>query len=124
MIRYWCFLCAFCCFTTMLFGQHGVTVLEKLQAGETLEIDWVQQQYLPDSGSVVGEYPLFPDQLMNGEGEMHAALRLEMINNTLKIWVESIYCLQFYSTTFDTENQFTVIPPINSLMLPVIEDTI
>jgi len=34
----------------MLLGQNGVTVLDKLQAGETLEIDWVQQQYLPDSG--------------------------------------------------------------------------
>jgi len=125
MIRYWCFLCAFCCFTTMLLGQNGVTVLDKLQAGETLEIDWVQQQYLPDSGSVVGEYPLFPDQLKEGEGEMHTRLSLQLTaEQQLTIKVISVFCLKSGFTYPSNLNGIEEELAINkAAFLPTIEDT-
>jgi len=47
-MKTWCLLFPFCILSTLLIGQNGATVLDKLEAGETIEIDWVQQQYLSD----------------------------------------------------------------------------
>lgn len=109
----------------MLLGQNGVTVLDKLQAGETLEIDWVQQQYLSDGGTVARNYPIYPDQMKNEEGEMHATLRLELKNaNQLNIWVESIYSLYFHKIHATPFNPNSLGPNhTNALSYPTIDDT-
>lgn len=112
--------------TCSLFAQQKETVLAYLKAGETIEIDWVHQQYLPDTGSVAGTYPLFPDQLQDGEGEMHARLRLENgAANQIKIWVDYIFTLQYPKRVpIDFSKGLLARGlPEDALVYPVMEDT-
>jgi len=128
-MRYY-LLTSLLCFSCLLFGQNQPTILTELQAGKTLRLEWVHQQYLPDSGSVVGDYPLFPDQLKDGEGESFIGLRLKMeecpTNNcAIKIWIEYVSSLTFPARGAYNENGVVWergTPPTASLF-PKIEDT-
>lgn len=109
-----------------LFSQPEETMLAHLKTGATIEIDWVQQHYLPDSGSIAREYPLFPDQLKDGEGEMHARLRLQKLNNNrIKVWVAYIFSLQYpQRIPLDpSKGIYAEGLPEKALVYPQIEDT-
>ncbi len=109
-----------------LFAQQNKTAIDYLKAGEIIEIDWVHQQYLSDSGSVAGDYPLFPDQLQDGEGEMHARLKIEALSeNQIKIWVAYIFTLQYPKRVpIDfSKGLYARGLPDEALVYPVIEDT-
>ena len=113
-----------------LNSQSNPYVLDKLKAGETLRIEWVHQQYLPDSGSVVGNYPLFPDQMKDGEGESFVGLKLEMEDCPtstclIKVWVEYVSTVAFpnrekYNPDADV---FKPNTPPTAMLFPKMEDT-
>lgn len=108
----------------ILNGQDISTVLNRLKAGEKLEIDWVQQQYLLDGGSEIGECPLFPDQMLDGEGELHATLYLEWVDdNHLKIEVVSFYFLLYPVRYFTDRNFIFQDSSANYHPIPYIVDT-
>ena len=109
-----------------LSAQQNKTVFEHLKVREVIELDWVHQQYLPDSGSRTGDYPLFPDQLKDGEGEMHARIRLEKSSkNSIKVWVDYIFCLQYPERVpLDlSKGLYAEGLPEEALVYPKIEDT-
>ena len=91
-----------------LFSQNTTTVLDQLKAGDTLRLEWVHQQYLPDSGSEIGDYPLFPDQMKEGERESLVGLKLVIepcptSTCPIKVWVEYVQSsLQSFGKPLET----------------------
>ena len=90
-------LCFFC---KSISGQSNNTVLEQLQNGEAIKLEWVHQQYLLENGSQPSNFPLYPDQMKEGEREVFVGLKLEMeaCNSKpckIKIWIEYVHSVQF-----------------------------
>jgi len=54
------------------------TIAETVKNGQSLEMEWVQQWHLKEGGSLRSDYPLFPDQLKAGEGEIRVGLSLSL----------------------------------------------
>ena len=112
-----------------LFGQSNNTILEHLQNGETLRLEWSHQQYLIENGTKPSDYPLFPDQLKAGEREVTVGLKLEIENTQktgqqVKVWIEYINSVEFPERTpYDSLNLFTASTPPNALVYPTIQDT-
>ena len=112
-----------------LFGQSEKTVLEHLQKGEILRLEWSHQQYLTKDGTKPMGYPLFPDQLKAGESEIIVGLRLEMVNiqkesKQVRIWIEYINSVEFPERMpYDSLNLFSASTPPNALVYPTIQDT-
>ncbi|MFK7981530.1 MAG: hypothetical protein AB8G86_16215 [Saprospiraceae bacterium] len=86
------FLFYFLCIPLVLCSQELKTVLAHLQNGDTLHVEWVHQQYLLEAKEFTKQkYPLFPDQLREGEGEMHLSFKIMLTkNNQFKIWIDYI----------------------------------
>ncbi|MFK7950876.1 MAG: sensor histidine kinase [Saprospiraceae bacterium] len=112
-----------------LFGQSKKTVLEHLQNGETLRLEWSHQQYLIKNGTKPTDYPLFPDQLKAGEREIIVGLKLEMVNGKkekggIKVWIEYVNSVEFPERQpYDSLNLFSASTPPNALIFPTIQDT-
>ena len=105
-----------------LFGQSEKTVLEHLQNGETLRLEWSHQQYLVENGTKPTNYPLFPDQLKAGESEVLVGLKLEMANSEqakkqVKVWIEYVSSIAFPERQpYDSLSLFTASMPPNALV--------
>jgi hypothetical protein len=50
---------------------------EALQAGQTIEVEWIQQDLGEEHGTEPRDRPFFPDELQPGESEMRVGLRLK-----------------------------------------------
>ncbi|MEZ5039898.1 MAG: histidine kinase [Saprospiraceae bacterium] len=61
------------CSSPLLLGQSIATTLK---AKGPLQLEWVQQRHLLKGGSQPGQYPLYPDQLENGEWEIRIGINL------------------------------------------------
>ena len=113
-----------------MIGQSTTTVLQQLKKEKTLRLEWVHQQYLPDSGSVAGNYPLYPDQMKEGEGEAFVGLKLELANCDedscmVNVWVEYVSSVQFPERKAKQNllDLFEGGTPANASIYPKIEDT-
>ena len=116
-------ICYFLCAPFVLCSQEIKSVLAHLQNGDTLHVEWVHQQYLLEAKKFIKqEYPLFPDQLSEGEGEMHTSFKIMLTkDNQFKIWVDYISTIH-YPKRIVTNNPFEGIPD-SALVFPIIEDT-
>lgn len=87
----------------LLFGVGSIpaqTIAEALKNGEPLKMEWVQQWHLEKGGSAVGNYPLFPDQMEVGEGEIRVGLILSSVSSgTIAAKIEYISYIQFPEAT-------------------------
>jgi hypothetical protein len=113
--------------STLVFSQTETTILEALQKGKTLQIEWAHQQYLSENGSIPTGYPIYPDQMKIGEGESFIGLKLEMDNCAetpclIKVWVEYVSTVQF-PVRPKKQPLSTSTTTSNNLVYPLIEDT-
>ncbi len=53
------------------------TFAEALQAGQTIQVEWTQQDLREERSGPATDIPLFPDQLRPGESEVRVGLRLK-----------------------------------------------
>lgn len=58
------------------------TIVEAVKNGQSLEVEWVQQWHLKEGGSSMSDYPLFPDQLKAGEGEIRVGLSFSLTSGS------------------------------------------
>lgn len=89
-----------CFFSLSISGQSNTTILEQLKNGEVLRLEWVHQQYLLENGSKPSNFPLYPDQMTEGEGEVFVGLKFEMERCATKpckisVWIEYVHSVQF-----------------------------
>ena len=76
LLRIWILL--FIIYPILLQGQNTSTVLERLQRGQSMHIELLQQSHLLENNPSIDEYPVFPDKLRQGEEELRVGLRLTM----------------------------------------------
>lgn len=84
-------------FLSLLGGTiQPQTITEAIKNGPSLEVEWVQQWHLKEGGSSMRNYPLFPDQLKAGEGEIRVGLSLSMTSaNRVLARVKYLSLIQF-----------------------------
>lgn len=118
-------------FILICFKIHGQTsMLDQLQKKKTLHIEWATQKYLMERESEIPDYPLYPDQLKEGEKEAFVGLKLELDNCTvdsclIKIWVEYISTIEFSKRIkiTDSLDLFHTGTPTSAKIFPAIQDT-
>ena len=68
-----------CCSMLISLGQSwGQSFAERLQAGETIEVEWIQQSLKERNTTPSSNTPLFPDELKPGESETRVGLVLRV----------------------------------------------
>ena len=79
----------FClCMMISLVHSKGQSFSEALRAGETIKVEWIQQEL---KESTTKDTPLFPDELNPGESEIRVGLNLKPVDDGGRLIAEFSY---------------------------------
>lgn len=75
------------------------TITEVIRSGQPIKMEWVQQWHLMKEGSTIGDYPLFPDQMKSGEGEIRVGLTFSTTSEScMAATIQYLSYIQFPET--------------------------
>lgn len=82
----------FCCCMLLSLGQiWGQSFVEALQAGQTIKVEWIQQELSEQNGKKFRSIPHFPDELQPGESEIRVGLNLRSLGAERRLVAEVSY---------------------------------
>jgi len=112
---------SFCWCMIICLGQvQGQTFAEALRAGQTIQVEWIQQELREERSGIATGIPLFPDQLRPGESDIRVGLRLKA--ETGGSLATEVAYVTFLAVPELEENSYRSSPE-NILSSPIILDT-
>ena len=112
----------FCWCMMISLGQaQGQSFAEALQAGQTIKVEWIQQELREKNGKRSRSIPLFPDELQPGESEIRVGLHLKSLEGGRRLVAEVAY-VNYLAIPVLEENPYSSSTE-NLLSQPIILDT-
>ncbi len=120
-IGYWKIWCLCCCIIISLGEAQSQSFATALKSGQSIKVEWIQQELGDKNREQASHIPLFPDELEPGESEIRIGLNLKSVEEGRQLVAEVDYVK--YLALPELESSLYQSNIIGTLSQPIILNT-